>query len=40
MKAGFHEVGPADPSAVGGKPGTWYEVSPQDSGSYPISRTS
>ncbi len=25
LKAGFREVGPADPSAVGGKPGTWYE---------------
>jgi ribosomal-protein-alanine N-acetyltransferase len=25
LKAGFHAVGPADPSAVGGQPGTWYE---------------
>jgi [ribosomal protein S5]-alanine N-acetyltransferase len=25
LKAGFHEVGPADPAAVGGKAGTWYD---------------
>jgi RimJ/RimL family protein N-acetyltransferase len=25
LKAGFLPVGPADPSSVGGKPGTWYE---------------
>ena len=25
LKAGFTPVGPADPSAVGGKQGTWYE---------------
>ncbi len=25
LKAGFLPVGPADPSAVGGKKGTWYE---------------
>ncbi len=24
-KAGFVEVGPADPSKLGGKPGTWYQ---------------
>jgi ribosomal-protein-alanine N-acetyltransferase len=25
-KAGFVEVGPADPSEIGGKPGSWYEL--------------
>ena len=25
LKAGFLPVGPADPSAIGGKEGTWYE---------------
>ena len=25
LKAGFRSVGPADPSAIGGKQGTWYE---------------
>jgi ribosomal-protein-alanine N-acetyltransferase len=25
VKAGFRAVGPADPSAVGGQPGTWFE---------------
>jgi ribosomal-protein-alanine N-acetyltransferase len=25
LKVGFHPVGPADPSAIGGKEGTWYE---------------
>jgi ribosomal-protein-alanine N-acetyltransferase len=25
VKAGFTEVGPADPSAIGGKQGSWYE---------------
>jgi [ribosomal protein S5]-alanine N-acetyltransferase len=25
VKAGFREVGPADPSELGGKQGTWYE---------------
>jgi ribosomal-protein-alanine N-acetyltransferase len=26
LKAGFVEVGPADPEDVGGKPGTWYQL--------------
>jgi [ribosomal protein S5]-alanine N-acetyltransferase len=25
LKAGFVPVGPADPAAIGGKPGTWYQ---------------
>ena len=25
MKAGFAPVGPADPSDIGGKEGTWYQ---------------
>jgi ribosomal-protein-alanine N-acetyltransferase len=27
-KAGFVAVGPADPSEIGGKQGTWYELEP------------
>jgi ribosomal-protein-alanine N-acetyltransferase len=26
LKAGFIEVGPADPEDVGGEPGTWYQL--------------